>query len=138
MKSICRYIIVFCVSLLTTGCVSKGEIDNAEIEYGESETFTQHELEAAVDTILKMFKDFPDCELHTLQYSEELTQQYQQSDEADDKYKGYEIVAYVSHFTTGLESDREGFTPDSDSDFQWILGRKNNKDEWEILNYGEV
>lgn len=124
MKNICRYIIVFCICLFIIGCVPKGEIYNAEIEYGESEAFTRHELEAAVDTILKKFRDFPDCELHTLQYSEEETQQYQQSYGEKNEYKNYEIVVYVSHFTTGLESDREGFTPDSDCDFQWILGRK--------------
>ena len=72
-----------------------------------------------------------------MQYSEKMTQQYQQS-YGENEYKDYEIVVYVSHFTTGSESDREGFTPDSDCDFHWISGRKNNKDEWEILNYGET
>lgn len=138
MKKIWQYIILLCLSLLLNGCVPKGKIDNAEIEYGESEMFTRHELETAVDTVLKKFKDFPDCTLYTLQYSEEMTQQYQQSYGEENEYKDYEIVVYVSHFTTGPKSDREGFTPDSDWDFHWILGRKNNKNEWEILNYGET
>ena len=138
MRKICGCIILLYISLLIIGCVPKGEIGSAEIEYGKSEIFTRHELETAVDTVLKKFRDFPDCKLYTLRYSEEMTQQYQQSYGEENEYKDYEIVVYVSHFTTGPKSDREGFTPASDCDFHWILGLKNNKDEWEILNYGET
>ena len=35
--------------------------------------------ERIVDTVLKKFRDFLDCKLYTLRYSEEMTQQYQQS-----------------------------------------------------------
>ena len=74
--------------------------------------------ERIVDTVLKKFRDFPDCKLYTLRYSEEMTQQYQQSYREENEYKDYEIVVYVSHFTTDPESDREGFTLDSNCGFQ--------------------
>lgn len=137
MRNIFRYVNLLCLCILMIGCTPEGKIDNAEIEYGESEKFTRHELEMAVDTVLEKFKDFPDCELYNLRYSEVKTQEYQQSCEEENEYKGYDIVVYMSHFTTGPQSDQEGFTPESECDFEWILGRKNNKDGWEILNYGE-
>lgn len=120
MRKICGYIILLYISLLIICCVPKGEIGSAEIEYGESEIFTRHELETAVDTVLKQFRDFLDCKPHTLQYSEKMTQQYQQS-YGENEYKDYEIVVYVSHFTTDPESDREGFTLDSNCGFQQAI-----------------
>jgi len=121
----------------------RGRVDDVVINIGESAKFSQKEIQAAMDLVIKKFPDFIDCELTELWYDEEKSEQeitrgYMVSGRGSNNgiQKENAIIIY-SNFTTGAKSADEGFNPNSRyTNWMWILIRPNEHASWTIDDWG--
>lgn len=108
----------------------KNTVDNS-IAFWEIE-----EVYAAMDVVESYFFSddlFQKCELNEIRYTiyeDNISYEYYQSS----MYGQEKIMVLSTDFTTGILSINDGFNPNSDYTYIWILVEKD--DEWEILSYG--
>jgi hypothetical protein len=113
-----------------------------EIMIGYSEKFNLGEIENAINAVLNKFKDFIGCELLELWYdekhSESLVESYMRSVRGRVNGVNKEnVIVLLSNFKTSKSSICCGFNPNSTyTDWQWILIRNNNTDNWIVDAWG--
>lgn len=128
---------IFILSLVTVlmfllvGCQKEGKTDNAKVDLGKSDVYSEQEREDAVEAVKEKFKEFTNCELTKIWY-DEITELA--SSTLKDKNK---IVLYTDFKTGDVEKD-SGLTKNSKvNGWSWTLQRDNKDDEWRIVDYGE-
>jgi len=129
---ICFVLIIF---LLFTACGGNPKID---IDYGNSNKFSEDEIKAAVDCVIENF--LTDCKLTKIWYDEI------QSASAAESYITYgkgkkngvkmeNVIVIFTDFTA--PSNSAVFSPNQKmKNYNWILIRDNAGDPWEIDDRG--
>lgn len=115
----------------------EGKVDDVEIDYGNSNNYSDMEMDAAIDKIYSTFKEFSGCTLYTISYVD---------DDTSNKYLEYcnrnrsseehydECIYFNSHFHTSKKVNLP-WQKDTDYFWCWILARKEGG-EWELVSYG--
>ncbi len=108
---------------------------DAKIDIGKSNTYTESEINDAINIVLAKFKQFP-ATLDKIWYDEEKSNK--ESKEWAKQYNADEAIVLFSNFKTykGEKSINNGFNPDSEYiNWNWILVR-NNKGKWYLKDWG--
>lgn len=113
-----------------------GDVSEAVIDYGESELYEAEELDAAAKVVLKEFRDFDGCVLHTLEYA---------GDDAGarelENYRGAgREYARCAVFTSSFRSPADGGgTWEAGREYtgwSWILVQEEGHGDWALLGAG--
>ena len=118
--------------------LGEAEDTDVEIDYGQSELYSQEELEEAAVQIKCQFASWEGCELHTLKYAGDAcnTEENIAWLNSLDEGAGYTQAA---EFTGSFHSPVEGggaWEPDQEyEDYQWWLAR-TDESGWEIVSWG--
>jgi len=140
--ALCLCFLMAVLSLAACAFAPAGITKNAVVTLGESQKFSEDEVQAAADSILKKFRDFKGCDLKRLWYDEE------KSDREADSYmfggKGSEngvkkenVIVLFSNFYVGSTGGDGGFQPDADyRDWNWIVIRDSKTDKWRVDDWG--
>ena len=119
-----------------------GNTDNVEVVLGYSAKFSKSEIESAVEAVLEKFKDFEGCNLIKTWYNEGM------SDIEVDSYlaggrgsvngaKKENVIVLYSDFYVDSSGGDGSFTPSVIyTDWNWILIRDNDYDNWRIDDWG--
>ncbi|MDR2546091.1 MAG: DUF4829 domain-containing protein [Lachnospiraceae bacterium] len=130
------------LSLSISACGNAGTTGNAEIDYGSSTSFSESEIKAAVETVLRKFKAFSGCDLLRLWYDE---------DRSSSQVEGYltwglgsvdgdereNIIILSSDFYVDSSGGDGSFNRNyTYSDWNWILVRKSPNHKWVVVDWG--
>ncbi|OIJ20726.1 DUF4829 domain-containing protein [Anaerobacillus alkalidiazotrophicus] len=118
-----------------------GKTNNVQVSIEESIKFSEEEINEAVVAVKKKIKDFKGCKLTDLWYSEN------KSNEFIDGYLKYgkgssngiteeNVIVLLSNFEVNSRGGDGSLEPNSIySDWNWILVRDNNSDNWRVDNW---
>ena len=145
MKRMVSLLLAFVLCLSLSACKSTGTINNVEVDYGSSVSFSDAEIESAFEAVIIIFKDFEGCDLRRLWYDEERSNRIIQNDISTSggntiKNSGAApeniIILFSDFYVAAIGADL-GFSPDSTyTDWNWILIRDGKKDKWEVVGWG--
>ncbi len=113
----------------------KGNIENVEVVIGESEIYSEQEIQSSIDIVLNKFKDFP-ATLNKIWYDEEKSKDASKA--WAEQYNADEAIILYSNFKTykGEQATNSGLNSDSEySNWSWILVRIN-KGKWKLMTWG--
>ena len=108
------------------------------IDFGDSELYTQAELEDAVEKIKTEFAAWEDCELHSIRYAgdESCTEEnlkWMNELNADGNYT--QVAEFLMDFHSPVEQIG-AWEPDTEyTDYQWWLARSSDGG-WNIVTFG--
>jgi hypothetical protein len=142
MKNRIIGLLTIALFLALTGCSEVGRTDLAEIDYGNSVTFSHAEIETAVGAVLVKFKDFQGCNLLRLWYDEDRSNTSVQSYLASGggSVNGVEaenIIILYSDFYVDSSGGDGSFNPDyTYHDWNWILIRADRASDWVVDDWG--
>ena len=142
-------ILLALVLVLMVACVGCGSEDAATsepvvtgepaasytIDYGESNTYTKDDMDAAIDKIMEEFNGWG-CEMHEISYSEELTgTALEYVNSLGNSFD--QAIAFKTNFHSPVETDEvTAWELDTEyEDYQWYLGR-NGSGEWTLVTWG--
>ena len=105
---------------------------SAEIHLGESERFTDEEVQEAVSAVLAKFDEFEGCKLLRLWYDEA------ESDRvlADEDVPMENIIVLYSDFRSPKRNSGAWNPNEIYGGWSWTLTRENKDSPWQIVNYG--
>ena len=107
----------------------------AIIDLGESEIFSQEDLQSAVDAILAEFSTWEGTEMHLITYAGD-EQSLSELEYVQKHYEeGYDEVAV---FLSAFRSPKEQYgawEADEEYTYSWCAARKD-KGEWNLINWG--
>jgi len=124
-------IVLLCLNLID----KKGNIKPAEIVIGNSEIYTEDEIQLAIDIVLNKFKDFP-ATLNKIWYDEEKSKAA--SEDWEETYHADQAIVLYSNFKTykGRQALKNGFNSNSEySNWSWVLIR-TNQEQWQLKTWG--
>lgn len=130
------FIMLF-LALLTflSSCSNRGDISRVNMDYGESELYTQDEISSAMDVVITYFyREFAACTLTELWYDEEKTSDA--AEEWADNSQADEAIILLSNYKVGRHGASIALNPgETYSEWQWILV-KDADGNWSILTCG--
>ena len=132
MKKRMRIILLCTLTVLClVGC--RGDVGETAYQIGESSLYSEQEIQAAMDAAVREFrKEYQDCKLLDIRYSEEKT--LSESAYWAEKGEKSRVMVLLSDFEVGDHADA-GFNPnDTYRNWQWILG--NEGTGWKLLSCG--
>ena len=116
---------------LLVGCQKDGKTDNAKVDLGKSDVYSEQEREKAVEAVKEKFKEFSNCELTKVWYDEN-------TDLASAALKEKNKIVLYTNFKTGDVEESSGLKKNSKVDgWSWTLQRDSKDDDWRIVDYGE-
>ncbi|MFV0412367.1 MAG: DUF4829 domain-containing protein [Oscillospiraceae bacterium] len=133
-----KFIALFLLLFLLLQCVGKpGKTENVKITLGASSQFSENELQAAANAVLKRFVGFEDCTLTELWYDEGFSNstvaQYHAT--KNDPANG---IALLSNFDVGPSGGDGSFNPNTTySHWNWILTRSGATGHWKVIDWGD-
>lgn len=128
--------LIVCSSLYA--CKSNENSDDVEITYGESEQFSDSEMEDAVDAIIEKFKDFEGCELIKIWYDESKANlEVERYLTRENSMKKENIIIFYSDFKVDSTGKNPVLNPGSTyTNWMWILTREDITKEWTVKDWG--
>lgn len=138
MKKTFTILCILIVCSLLYACKSNENRDDIEISYGESEQFSDSEMEDAVDAIKEKFKDFEGCELIKIWYEESKANlEVERYLTRENNMKRENIIIFYSDFKVDSTGRNPVLNPDSTyTDWMWILTREDITKEWTVKDWG--
>lgn len=138
MKRFARIFILIAVAVslfILLGHNDKGDIRQVQISLSSSDIYTEKEIQAAMNQVLKFFQqEYKGCTLTDLWYEERLSAPAAKS--WAEQYAAEEAMVLLSNFTVDSSGGDGSLNPDSVySDWQWILTRSQGS-EWELKTWG--
>lgn len=132
MKKILCLICLF--SLLLTGC-GGGNVSQVQTVVGESEIFTQREIEDAMEVAMNYFsKEFDGCTMTKIQYDEEKSGPAAM--EWAQQYGAEEGIVLYSSFDVDASGGDGSLNPNSTyNNWQWVLTREKGGN-WVLRTWG--
>ena len=139
-KAVLILLLVFCFCGLM-GC-GKGSVSEVKIDYGNSEIYTEDDMDAAIEVIKDEFSTWEGCELHSISYSSD--------DECNSKNIAWmnelapaqgltndftQCIMFVSDFHSPKNGGGAWNADTKYSNWQWGLARSEDS-EWELLTWG--
>ena len=107
-------------------------------DYGDSDLYTQAELEAAAALIREQFESFEGCELHALRYAGDVCNSagnLQWMNSLEDGKNFTQVVEFLSDFHSPVEGGGAWEADQEYTDWQWWLAREDGGD-WQLLTWG--
>lgn len=130
-KAIVLCLVLVTLALSLSACADLFVSPSYSIDYGESQIFTQSQLEDAVSKIQKEFRSWKGCELHAITYAGDAYSSLENlvwlNELAESRGLGVEFTEcamFLTDFHSPMEEDNdEGWIPDYEfTDWQWWLG----------------
>ncbi len=111
-----------------------------EVNYGESQLYTQAEIDAAVDVIMAEFNTWEGCTMKALSFTDDATcEENVEYCQMLDPEGGFDqCIVFKSSFHSPNAEQAEGtaWEPDQDyNDWEWYLARSAGGD-WKLLTWG--
>ncbi|MDR1068798.1 MAG: DUF4829 domain-containing protein [Clostridiales Family XIII bacterium] len=133
MKKIFVVLLLLLLVLSFSACVwNPGKTGSAKITSGGSAKFSQAELQAAADCVLKKFKDFKGCTLKKLWYDEDRSREMATAY----SFEGNAIILF-SDFRSDSSGPDQGFAENTDYiGWNWILIRDSKDGKWKVKDWG--
>lgn len=139
MRRLTKIISILFIFCLLVAC-SKNKNDKIEIEIGDSDKFSQEEIESAAKTVKDNFS-FPGAKLLKVRYDEK------ESDKNVDSYmsngKGLikninpdDVIVIFTDFEVDKSEDNPVLSPGKYENYSWILIRDKDKKMWTIDDQG--
>lgn len=134
-----RKYVVFIATVLSvfglTACVS----NQVKIDYGNSDLYSQEDMNEAIALIEEEFAEWEGCELHRISYTSDECNNRDNiawmNDLADEGVEYTQCIEFVSEF----HSPKKGggaWNPDCEyTDWGWWLARTDGGD-WELMTWG--
>lgn len=128
------------IAILLSGCAvfSNTNTNNTKIDLGNSETYTDTELQAAADMIIAQIKSWNSVdEIRTVSYSGDIISA-ENLEYCNTLNNGVydQCVVFESAFFTSGSADSAGFEPNSLYDgWMWYLARTDGG-AWEVVTCG--
>lgn len=119
--------------VMLVGC--GGQVKNVHIQPYESNIYSDHDMQEAIDEIKTYFqKEFDDCILKELTYvGDDSLNQWQEYATRNQKD---EVIVFTSTFDVGSHGGNGALNPnDTYHNWKWILGR-NKEGNWEHIDHG--
>lgn len=135
---LCLILIGFFIFTITQG----GKTTNAAVSIEKSDKFNEEEINKAINTVKRKFKEFDGCEMTKIWYSEK------DSNEAIESYLNYgggsetdtkkeNVIVLLSNFNVDSSGAEESLNPNSTyTDWKWILVRDSTADNWRVEDWG--
>lgn len=131
---------VICVCVLA-GC-GGGTVNQAVCDYGSSEIYTEEERKAAAEAILKEFRTWDGCELHSLTYASDrecTPENVRWLNELATANRMESNFTQCILFKSDFHSPKKGGGGWNDdfeyTAWQWWLARAENG-EWKLMTWG--
>ena len=133
MKRIWILICLFC--FMITGCGRGGDASEVQVITGESELYTQAEIESAMEVAMNHFRrEFEGCTMTKIEYMEDNSLSL--AEEWAQQYDAEEAIVLYSSFDVDASGGDGSFSPNSTySHWQWILTR-NEGEDWVLRTWG--
>lgn len=130
-KLICLFLLL---CLLLTGC-GGGDASQVQVLTGESELFTEGEIEDAMEVAMNYFrKEFDGCTMTKIEYIESKSQPAAR--EWARQYGAEEAIVLYSSFDVDASGGDGSLNPNSTyNNWQWILTR-NEGENWVLRTWG--
>ncbi|MDQ0230196.1 DUF4829 domain-containing protein [Metabacillus malikii] len=119
-----------------------GKVNQVQVTIGESNKFTDEEINEAVVAVKKKFHAFQGCTLTELWYSEEESNErvidyLNYGTETPNEIKEDNIIVLLSNFDVNSSGGDGSFEPNStQTKWQWILIRDSATDKWRVEDWG--
>lgn len=137
MKKTGIIILLLLFTVLFSSC-EKSNIENVNIDLGNSDIYSRQELQAAADKISNEIKGWNSVkEVYSISYcgDETAIEELNYCNTLKDK-EYTQCVVFESSFETAGSAESDGFNSNSRYDgWQWYLARTDNG-EWEMLTWG--
>ncbi|MBS4025459.1 MAG: DUF4829 domain-containing protein [Clostridia bacterium] len=137
MKKYIGFFLIILLLFTFSNCSNK----DISIEIGPSSSFTEKEIENAINLVIDSFS-FPDSKLTSVIYDEEVSNSlkgsYLQHGKGSINGVLYEnVIVLISNFDVDGSGNNPVLNPDSTYyDYQWILIRDNKESKWIIDDQG--
>lgn len=135
MKRIIALILVAVSLALLTACAKTSDYT---LEYGESQMYSNADIESAAKAVLNEFHTFDGCVLYSLEYAgdekciDELS--YVNSLKDDNVEEFVDCLVFYSEFRSPVKGGG-AWTPNDIYTWDWYLGREQDG-EWVLVTYG--
>ncbi|MHC1683059.1 MAG: DUF4829 domain-containing protein [Clostridiaceae bacterium] len=125
-----------------SACSKVGKTDNVEVSIGNSDKFSENEINDAVNCVKESFKSYKGCTLTKLWYDEEKSNQ---EIESYMKYgrgsvngvKPENVIILLSNFDVDSSGGDGSLNPNSTyGDYNWILIRDSETGKWKVDDRG--
>ncbi len=135
MKRVSVVVLAVVIFAMFTACAKTSEYT---LEYGESQMYSNEDIESAAKTVVNEFNSFHGCVLYSLEYAgdekcnDELS--YVNSLREDGEEEFSDCLVFYSEF----RSPKKGggaWTPNDIYTWSWYLGRETDG-EWVLMTYG--
>ena len=124
------------------GAVTFEAIDDASIDYGKSDIYSQEDMDAAIKLIRKEFAGWKGCELHSIRYTSDdcnSEENIKWVNSLVDGKKYTQCIKFQTDFHSPVKDEdleKTAWEPDTEyKDYEWTLAREGNED-WELVNWG--
>ena len=133
---------IFFSALILVFALTFGKLEAAEVIYGESEIYTQAEMNAAIKIIKKQFGKWKGCKLKNIRYAGDDCNNAENLKWMNDlaPVHNYEpnftqCIEFFSDFYVSKKT-KTIFNPDSEyKNYQWWLARTDGG-KWILLTFG--
>lgn len=137
-----KTLVIFSMILVTFSLVACGKTNNVKVSIEKSESFSEEEINDAVETVKTHFRDFNGCTLTDTWYTED------ESNKIVDDYLEYggglengsakeNTIGLMSNFTTDSHGGDGSLNPNSTyNNWIWILTRENKNSNWKVQDAG--
>ncbi|WP_218923241.1 hypothetical protein [Bacillus sp. AFS017336] len=118
------------------------DADKVKVKIGQSKQYSKDELNAAVETVKKEFKDYEGCTMTDIWYSEteshSISKDYMQyGGGMDNGVNEKNVLVLLSTFKVDSTGGDGSWEPNStQSDFSWTLIRDSKKGKWRVDDSG--
>lgn len=137
MKKLITVTVLIVLSLLLCAC--GGDVSDVTVNYGESELYSQKDMEMAVEVIKQEFSSWDGCKLYTIEFTNDeiciSEGNYYKVNPLKYAEPYDECIVFVSSFRSA-KNGGDGFEADCEyADWNWILVREYGG-KWSMLTWG--
>ncbi len=137
-----RLLFIFSIIVITFSLVACEKTNNVNVSIEKSESFSEEEINNAVETVKTHFKSFNGCTLTDIWYDES------DSNKLVDDYLKYggglennstieNSIGLRSNFDVGSSGGDGSLEPNSTyTDWTWVLIRDNKNSNWKVQESG--
>lgn len=123
--------------MLLCGCNESSDMSNATIDYGQSQLYSQRDMDSAISKIKKEFSSWDGCVLHSIAFTNDslCKENVGYCNELREGAGFDECIVFESSFHSPKHY-YSGFEPDQEySGWSWYLARKDYG-AWALLTWG--
>lgn len=137
-----KMLVVFSIILITFSLVACGKTSNVKVSIEKSESFSEEEINDAVETVKTHFRGFSGCTLTDIWYDEsdstKLVDDYLKYGAGLENNASIEnSIGLKSNFDVGSSGGDGSLEPNSTyTDWTWVLIRNNKNSNWKVQESG--